>query len=430
MKRRLMLTFVMLLVAAFLSGCGVKQLKTSVTVEAGKDLKIKATDILDIKESEASEVTIDTSKVDTQKVGTYEATLNYDKKEYKLEVVVEDTTAPQVTFSERMLFANDVATCDISKCVEAVYDVSEYTAEFVRFEEAGELMVVDAEAISSLTKEIPVPCDQDKMKELGTEEVPAEEGIYKAVLLFKDAYDNEVYEQVYLVLDKTGAKIEEVPDTVVTVSEEHLSDEPEINKEDYSITDNVDGVIKTEDMHFELSVKDEENHEWLVKVSYTDRAGNESLAEFLITVKEDVTENETSTSGSSGSSAGGSNAANPSSGTTASNTSGGSYHPADTNKDGNLDEDELYEWISPDQQAMIDAGYGNVVALPSGGYGVLVHADGTANGKQGFEILGEYLESQGLTSQTSFGGAIRRENDWYGDCVTDIVPIDTSWNEW
>ena len=47
------------------------------------------------------------------------------------------------------------------------------------------------------------------MKELGTEEVPTE-GIYKAVLLFKDAYDNEVYEQVYLVLDKTGAKIEEV----------------------------------------------------------------------------------------------------------------------------------------------------------------------------------------------------------------------------
>lgn len=429
MKRKVILTFTMLLATAFLSGCGVKQLKTSVTVEAGDELNLKATEILDIKESEASNVTFDVSNVDTNTVGTYEAVATYNKKEYKIEVVVEDTTAPEVTFSQRVLFANDVTACDIEQSIEAIYEVSEYEAQFVRFEKTGELMVMDEAAVNSLSEEIPVPCDQDKMKELGTEEVPTEEGIYKAVLLFKDAYDNEVYEQVYLVLDQTGAKIEEVPDTVVTVSEEQLSDEPEINKEDYSITDNVDGVIKTEDMLFELSVKDEENHEWLVKVSYTDRSGNDSFAEFLITVKEDVAENQTSTSGSSGSSTGGSNT-NTSSGTTASNTSGGSYHPADTNKDGNLDEDELYAWISPDQQAMIDAGYGNVVALPSGGYGVLVHADGTANGKQGFEILGEYLESQGLTSQTSFGGAIRRENDWYGDCVTDIVPIDTSWNEW
>lgn len=429
MKRTVILTFTMLLVAAFLSGCGVKQLKTSVTVEAGDELNLKATEILDIKESEASNVTFDVSNVDTNTVGTYEAVATYNKKEYKIEVVVEDTTAPEVTFSQRVLFANDVTTCDIEQSIEAIYEVSEYEAQFVRFEEAGELMVMDEEAIGSLTKEIPVPCDQDKMKELGTEEVPAEEGIYKAVLLFKDAYDNEVYEQVYLVLDKTGAKIEEVPDTVVTVSEEHLADEPEINKEDYSITDNVDGVIKTEDMLFELSVKDEENHEWLVNVSYTDRAGNESLAEFLITVKEGSAGDETSTSGSSGSASSGSNT-NTSSGTTASNTSGGSYDPADTNKDGNLDEDELYAWISPDQQAMIDAGYGNVVALPTGGYGVLVHADGTSNGKSGWEILGEYLESQGLTFQTSFGGAIRYENDWYGYCVTNIVPIDTSGNEW
>lgn len=287
-------------------------------------------------------------------------------------------------------------------------------------------MVMDEAAVNSLSEEIPVPCDQDKMKELGTEEVPTEEGIYKAVLLFKDAYDNEVYEQVYLVLDQTGAKIEEVPDTVVTVSEEQLSDEPEINKEDYSITDNVDGVIKTEDMLFELSVKDEENHEWLVKVSYTDRSGNDSFAEFLITVKEDVAENQTSTSGSSGSSTGGSNT-NTSSGTTASNTSGGSYDPADTNKDGNVDADEAYWNISPSEQALIDAGYGNVVYY-DGGYGVLVHADNTANGKSGWEILGEYLESQGLTAAGSHGGVISYENDWHDCWVFDIFANEG--NEW
>ncbi|MEE1079134.1 MAG: hypothetical protein UIC64_08835, partial [Agathobacter sp.] len=178
MKRKVILTFTMLLATAFLSGCGVKQLKTSVTVEAGDELNLKATEILDIKESEASNVTFDVSNVDTNTVGTYEAVATYNKKEYKIEVVVEDTTAPEVTFSQRVLFANDVTACDIEQSIEAIYEVSEYEAQFVRFEEAGELMVMDEEAIGSLTKEIPVPCDQDKMKELGTEEVPTEEGIY------------------------------------------------------------------------------------------------------------------------------------------------------------------------------------------------------------------------------------------------------------
>ena len=49
MKRKVILTFTMLLATAFLSGCGVKQLKTSVTVEAGDELNLKATEILDIK---------------------------------------------------------------------------------------------------------------------------------------------------------------------------------------------------------------------------------------------------------------------------------------------------------------------------------------------------------------------------------------------
>ncbi len=55
---------------------------------------------------------------------------------------------------------------------------------------------------------------------------------------------------------------------------------------DYVISDNVDGDIPSENINCELELRDAEKHEWLVYVSYVDRAGNSSEAKFLIIVEE------------------------------------------------------------------------------------------------------------------------------------------------
>ena len=86
--------------------------------------------------------------------------------------------------------------------------------------------------------------------------------------------------------------------------------------------------------------------------------------------------------------------------------------------------------LSPNEQAVIHAGYGVVVQLPTGNYGVLTHGDGYVNGVDGFVILENYLSALGLSARTMTGGWISSANDWYWYIAKDPVPIDTSNNEW
>lgn len=108
----------------------------------------------------------------------------------------------------------------------------------------------------------------------------------KVNLEVADEHGNAAYEEIVLILDKTGAKIEDVADKTITVSADKLSAEPTVDKSEYIINDNVDGKIKADDITCQLELRDEAKHEWLNHVSYVDRAGNESKETFLIIVKE------------------------------------------------------------------------------------------------------------------------------------------------
>ena len=265
---------------------GVKQTKDSIVHEAGKELNIDVTDFFDVNEEAAGNITVDTSEVDTEMVGVYTATAKYKMHTYQIQVDVQDTQAPSVEFANRYVFTNNVAEADLAGMVAGAYDASEYTLKLVRFEKSGMLNVMTESALKDLTDAIPVPCSQEELAVMGTEEIPTEEGIYRAVLSATDTYGNVCYEEVYVILDTTGARIEDVPDKEVSVPSEKLAEAPVVNPGDYVIKDNVDGSIAEEDIVCELELRDEAAHEWLVHVSYTDRAGNESRAEFLIAVKE------------------------------------------------------------------------------------------------------------------------------------------------
>lgn len=419
MKKRFVLFVSTFMLAAALTGCGVEQTNDTITHEAGQELKIDATTCFDINEKKAADFTFDTSKVDVNTVGEYEVTATYKSNEYTLTVNVVDTTAPMVTFASRCVFTNDLENTDFTNALEGIYDASEYTTKLIRFEKYGNLEVMDENAVKALTDKIPVPCDKDELMAVGTEEVPTEAGIYRSVLEVKDVHDNSVYEEVYVVYDTMGARIEDVPDKTVKVEKEDLDKEPEIDKSDYTITDNVDGKISSEDIVCELELRDGDKHEWLVHVSYTDRAGNDSKADFLIIVKEKTsakkeetkTENKTEDTTASSSS---SNTAtgSVSTGAVAPNPS----NPADADGDGEVSEQEAAANVSPSEQAVMDAGYGVVVLLPTGNYGVLTPESGYVNGLDGFEILDNYLFSLGLKSTNMSGGYI-------GSWSTDMMFI-------
>lgn len=402
----------------------LKQTKDSLEHEAGKELAFDAQDYFDVDEETAAEITFDASRVDVNTVGEYKATASYKSKTYMIKVNVIDTTAPMVDFACRYVFTNDVANADISSLVEGVYDASEYNAKLIRFERSGNLSVMDEKALNALVDTINTHMSDEELKAIGTADLPTEPGIYRGIVEIADVHGNAAYEEVYVILDKTGAVIEDVADKTITVSAENLAAEPAVDKSEYHITDNVDGKIAADDITCELELRDEAKHEWLVHVSYTDRAGNENKADFLIIVTEGTAATQ---NGNGSASNNGGNTGNGGSSNQGSNSNSVSDKKPTNNQDTSTwvptDDENV---ISPSQQMLIDAGYGNVVKFDTGNYGVLMKdGDHTINGLDGGDILRQYLAERKLEAGSIIGGWIDAANGWYMWTATNIHELIT-----
>lgn len=124
MKKRTAVAFIAAMTMTTLTACGgPKQLSKSVTVELGKEDGIKVTDILDISKDEAKSAKIDAKKVNFNKEGKYEATITYDKKEYKVTVKIKDTVAPEATAKDSIVVqtGNPVRVTD---CISEIKEAS------------------------------------------------------------------------------------------------------------------------------------------------------------------------------------------------------------------------------------------------------------------------------------------------------------------
>lgn len=124
MKKQTAAAFIAAMTIATLTACGgPKQLSKSVTVELGNEKGIKITDILDISKDEAKSAKIDTKKVNFNKEGKYEATITYDKKEYKVTVKIKDTVAPEATVKDSIVVqtGNPVRVTD---CISEIKEAS------------------------------------------------------------------------------------------------------------------------------------------------------------------------------------------------------------------------------------------------------------------------------------------------------------------
>ena len=362
-----------------------------------------------------------------------------------------DTPVPRVKFTNRYIITNDLENPNLDNVIASVSDASEWTAKLVRFEHKGNLDVLDEKALKSLTDSIPLPSLVLEMNTLGTTDIPTEQGIYRAVLEVADAHGNKALEEVYVIYDTTGATINEVADKTVRVEKEDLDKKPEIDKSEYGALDNVDGHIDEELLTYKLELRDEDKHEWLVHVSYTDRAGNKSSDEFLITVKEKSSESKNENTSNSGSNHtqssdnGNSNAGNTNNNSqnntennstntdnssnadnstsvdkpsnNVDNTNAG-YDPMDTNRDGFVSEDEVMGYITPEKQACIDAGYGVVCEFNGGEWYAVLAPNG--DDIQYGQLLLDYLEERNLEADNVVGCWINSENNWYWYTATGI----------
>lgn len=124
MKKQTAAAFIAAMTITTLTACGgPKQLSKSVTVELGKEDGIKVTDILDVSKDKAKDVKVDTKKVNFYKEGKYDATLTYDKKEYKVTVKIKDTVAPEATAKESITVQPGTAV-HVTDCLDKVTEAS------------------------------------------------------------------------------------------------------------------------------------------------------------------------------------------------------------------------------------------------------------------------------------------------------------------
>lgn len=224
---------------------------STVTIEAGEEFKPEAKDFF--KGNHSGDVKIDTSKVDTDKVGEYEATATYKKHNYTITVKVEDTTAPTITAkSEDPVYTKDVTAVNAEDYV-TVEDVSDTTVAFTGYQKMDSL---DAEPATEATAT-----------------VPEEEGFYKATITATDKSGNESDTAVTLVYDKTAPTIEGLADGTT-------ESDPTEDSIQCTATDAIDGAVDVT-----KSIEKTGDNQYTVTAKATDKAGNEATQTATITVQ-------------------------------------------------------------------------------------------------------------------------------------------------
>ncbi len=258
------------MISLVLVGCGApKQIKDSVTIEAGEELSLEAEDFFDSTDG----ITFDTTNVNTSKVGEYEVTAIYKNKEYNIKVDVVDTTAPEFELVQDSIVTNDVCSLDAESLIASIEDVSDTTAE-LKFE---------------------------------TE--PEEDGEYETSVVVTDEYGNSSEKSISVAVDTTAPTISGVENE--TMKQADVTAEPTIDFSKYSAEDSRDGVVECE-----TSMEKTGDKEYTVTVTATDEVGNVATETAVVKVETSTTNSSKSagsgkSASSSGSSGGSSTASAP-----------------------------------------------------------------------------------------------------------------------
>ena len=260
MKKRNILLTTAFVGALSLGACGKAELKPlaeQIEVELGSSLDENVTAYVALDEKAAKEATLDLSAVDTNKTGTYKASVAYKEQTAAFEVVVKDTTAPEVTLVDKVtvaagtpLHAKDVIAevTELSGEVTAVFENAE--PEMAKQTEATETLEVavtempETEAVAEVaqSKEEPetftvgaVTCTDDTT-------VFGSVGAYDVLLTVVDASGNETEVKVSVIVGEAPEFLG-IEDLTVTVGTERVDYLEGVTATDYKGTDITDRIV-------------------------------------------------------------------------------------------------------------------------------------------------------------------------------------------
>lgn len=218
MKKREIVATLTVMAAFGMSACGTRELELTanqIEVELGSELDTAVTSYV-ADADVAAKAVIDFSAVDMMKTGTYNAIVTYKDQTAGFEVVVVDTTAPEVTVADQVvvaagepLYAEDVITSIIEFSGEAgvVFSEPETSADGASAD-AGEESVEETE-VAENTEMADEPTGEAENSETAKEEetesaVDSAESTEEAELETEFILDDVLCSNAYVIYPETG----------------------------------------------------------------------------------------------------------------------------------------------------------------------------------------------------------------------------------
>ena len=260
MKKRSILLTAAFVGALSMGACGKTELKPlaeQIEVELGGSLDENVTAYVALDEKAAKEATLDLSAVDTNKTGTYTASVTYKEQTAAFEVVVKDTTAPEVALVDKVT----VAAGTPLHAKDVIAEVTELSGEVTAvFENAEPEMAKQTEATETLEVEVTEMPETEAVAEVaqskeetGTFMVGAvtctddttvfgSVGAYDVLLTVVDASGNETEVKVSVIVGEAPEFLG-IEDLTVTVGTERVDYLEGVTATDYKGTDITDRIV-------------------------------------------------------------------------------------------------------------------------------------------------------------------------------------------
>lgn len=289
-----------------LTGCsGVELLQESMTVEAGESVSEDPSDYAEFSNDSLKEAAyVDLEDVKTDTVGTYQAAVVSENKEYPFTINVVDTTAPVVELAETQILTNR-SKIKASEFIASVEDVSEYYVGLrnpvmeLTDAEVQEDFLASQAALEGLEGEELEAAEAELDEEVApleswTELVADPEGLadtleldadgqYLVELVVADASGNATVSEVVVFLDTTPPTVEGTDPVTLSFKSMLMGETTDATIiQNVKVTDNMFGDL-TPYITFENMTGDGTN--MVVEYSVMDYAGNQSDFSLDLTVE-------------------------------------------------------------------------------------------------------------------------------------------------
>ena len=288
---------------AGIAGCSKVELaQSTVTLELGDELSENVADYLqDPDEKILKGASLDLSAVDETKVGSYNAAIAYDGKNYPFTVEVKDTTSPQCKAKDYIYMQPGALTVD--DLVTKIKDASETSSWIVSCERKDDLAACDYDDMLQKKAVVDTTDSYDEADYQESVQLD-EEGCYEVTAQVKDSEGNFTDITLNVYVDGTAPELAQnvidldVDASVISIDDINTDDAekiadmlhelPDFSNAEWAAASDAfcgDNAISYEYEQKSFNLQKENPVEVLnVHCTVQDQAGNEKKADYEVTV--------------------------------------------------------------------------------------------------------------------------------------------------